>query len=107
MRLQKESKELGTQAESRIQPGVANRKLVFRLIRHEGLSHPRAIYQQRAAAEQTRFGLLVAEKTQAHANVMRARRVAKSTFHQGEMERRRMKEDLEEQLQRHCEVLSF
>ncbi|CAA7396475.1 unnamed protein product [Spirodela intermedia] len=112
MGLQKERKELGTQAESRIQPGVANRKAVIQdrkaefLIKrinedtiYKDLTQV-AIYQQRAAAEQTRFGLLVAEKTQAHANVMRARRVAKSTFHQGEMERRRMKEDLEERLQR-------
>lgn len=125
MRLQKEAKELGAQDESRIQQAAVNRKLLFkahmqrmvavqerradfltkRINRHKIYKNliQAAICQKRAADGQKRMGFLEAEKTRAHGTVMRARRVVKSIFHQREMERRRMKEDLEERLQRVCE----
>ncbi|MQM02855.1 hypothetical protein Taro_035623, partial [Colocasia esculenta] len=121
MRAEKEREELGVKVESRIQHAEANRMLILqacmqrRAIVNERKAQSllkrvnqenkykdlvrKAIYQKRAAAEKKRYGLLEAEKTRAHARVMQARLVAKSIFHQREIERRRMKEELEDRLQ--------
>ncbi|KAL4200281.1 hypothetical protein AMTRI_Chr03g148940 [Amborella trichopoda] len=58
------------------------------------------ISQKRAAAEKKRLGLIEAEKKRAHAMVMQARRVAKTVCNQREIERRKLKERLEDRLQR-------
>ena len=59
-----------------------------------------AIHQKRAAAEKKRLGLLEAEKKRACARVLQVHRVAKSVSHQREIERRRIKDQLEDRLQR-------
>ncbi|MQL83415.1 hypothetical protein Taro_015884 [Colocasia esculenta] len=122
LRVEKEREELGTKVTSRIQQAEANRMLLLQAhMQRRAAVQERtaqsllkrinrenkykecvrtAIYQKRAAAEKKRLGLLEAEKTRAHAKVMRARRVANSVCHQREIERRRMKERLEDRLQR-------
>lgn len=65
-----------------------------------------AIHQKRLAAEKKRLGLLEAEKKKARARMLQVRRVAKFVSHQREVERRKMREQLEDRLQRVC-LLSF
>ena len=50
--------------------------------------------------KQNDFGLLEAENKKAHARVLQVRHVAKSVSHQREIERRKMKDQLEDRLQR-------
>nr|XP_029122495.1 uncharacterized protein LOC105051720 isoform X2 [Elaeis guineensis] len=122
MRFEKEREELGTRVESRVQQAETNRlrlleahmqrraaaqertarSLLQRIIRENKYKEyvRSAIFQKRAAAEKKRMGLLEAEKKRAHARVMQARRVARAVCHQRESERRRMKEQLENRLQR-------
>lgn len=132
MRFEKEREELGTRVESRVQQAEANRmrlleahmqrraaaqertarSLLQRIIRENKYKEyvRSAIFQKRVAAEKKRMGLLEAEKKRAHARVMQARRVAKTVCHQRESERRRIKEQLENRLQRVCKfflLLSF
>jgi hypothetical protein len=64
-----------------------------------------AINQKRAAAEKKRMGLLEAEKRRACARVLQVQRVARSVSHQREIERRRMRDKLEDRLQR-VQILS-
>nr|DAD24283.1 TPA_asm: hypothetical protein HUJ06_025747 [Nelumbo nucifera] len=122
MRFEKEREELGTKVESRVQQAEANRMLLMKaykqrrdaakertaqsLLRrkvqeskYKECVHA-AISQKRAAAEEKRLGLLEAEKTKAHARVLQVRRVAKSVYHQREVERRILKDKLEDRLQR-------
>ncbi|XP_077225356.1 uncharacterized protein LOC143858571 [Tasmannia lanceolata] len=122
MRFEKEREELGTKVELRVQQAELNRmllrkahrqrraeaqektaKLLLQRMLHDSKYKERvriAISQKRAAAEKKRLGLLEAEKTRARARVMQARRVAKSVCHQREIERRRLKDQLEDRLQR-------
>ncbi|KAK9286117.1 hypothetical protein L1049_014498 [Liquidambar formosana] len=122
MRFEKEREELGTKVESRVQQAEANRMLMLKAYRQRRATLKErtsqsllrrmareskykervraAIYQKRAAAEKKRLGLLEAEKKRACARVLQVRRVAKSVSHQREMERRRMKDQLEDRLQR-------
>ncbi|CAA7400452.1 unnamed protein product [Spirodela intermedia] len=122
LRFKREREELGTKVNTRIQQAEANRMLLLQahLQRRAAVQErktqslitrihrenkyrecvQKAIYQKRVAAERNRLGFLEAEKTRAHAKVMRAHRVAKSVYHQRETERRKMKEQLEARLQR-------
>uniref|UniRef100_A0A5B7BA90 T-complex protein 11 n=1 Tax=Davidia involucrata TaxID=16924 RepID=A0A5B7BA90_DAVIN len=122
MRFKKERAELGTKVESRFQQAEANRMLILKAYRQQRATKKErtsqsllrrmareskykervraAIYQKRAAAERKRLGLLEAEKKRAHARVLQVRKVAKSVSHQREIERRKMKDKLEDRLQR-------
>ncbi|KAA8536558.1 hypothetical protein F0562_029036 [Nyssa sinensis] len=122
MRFKKERAELGTKVESRFQQAEANRMLILKAHRQRRATQKErtsqsllrrmareskykervrtAIYQKRAAAERKRLGLLEAEKKRAHARVLQVRKVAKFVSHQREIERRKMKDKLEDRLQR-------
>ncbi|KAG9447921.1 hypothetical protein H6P81_014049 [Aristolochia fimbriata] len=122
MRFEKEREELGTKVESRVQQAELNRMLLLeahrqrkalaqertakslsrRMIQEKKLKECMyaSICQKRASAEKKRLGLLEAEKTRARARVLEARRVANSVYHQREIQRRRMRDQLEDRLQR-------
>ncbi|WOL01261.1 hypothetical protein Cni_G09977 [Canna indica] len=122
MRFEKEREELGTKVESRVQQAEANRmrllkahiqrraaiqerttRSLLQRVNRENKYKERvcsAIYQKRAAAEKKRMGLLEAEKEKAQARVIQARRVAKTVNYKRENERRKMKEQLENRLQK-------
>ncbi|PIA40931.1 hypothetical protein AQUCO_02300007v1 [Aquilegia coerulea] len=122
MRFKSRREELGTKVESRVQKAEVNRMLLLMAHRQRRAAAKErtaqsllqrmvqerkykdcvstAIYQKRAAAERKRMGLLEAEKTRVHAKVMKVRKVAKSVYHQREIERRRMKDRLEDRLQK-------
>ncbi|KAL4279481.1 hypothetical protein GQ457_03G002880 [Hibiscus cannabinus] len=121
-RVEKEREKLGTKVESRFQQAEANRMLILkacsqrratlnerssqslsrRMVRESKYKERAraAIHQKRAAAEKNRLSLLDAEKKKACARFLQARRVAKSISHQREVERRRMRDQLEDRLQR-------
>ncbi|KAK9271264.1 hypothetical protein L1049_026854 [Liquidambar formosana] len=121
MRFEKERDELGMKLESRAQQAEENRTLLLRAYRQRRMAKKEraaqslmqrmiqeskykecvhaAIHQKREAAEKKRIGLLEAEKTRAHVRVLQARRVVKS-YSQREIERRKMKDQLEDRLQR-------
>lgn len=129
MRLEKEREALGTRVESRVQQAKANRmRLLNAYMQRRAAAHERtarslvqriiqenkykecvqlAIYQKRTAAEKKRMGLLEAERKRAQARVMQARRVAKTVCSQRESERRKMKEQLENRLQRVYDLFLF
>ncbi|KAF5936796.1 hypothetical protein HYC85_024302 [Camellia sinensis] len=120
MRFKKECAELGTKVESRVQQAEANRMLILKARRQQRATIKErasqsllrrmarenkykecvraAILQKRAAAEKKRLGLL--EKKRARARMLQARKVAKAVSHQREIERRKMKDKLEDRLQR-------
>uniref|UniRef100_A0A1D1YR82 T-complex protein 11 n=1 Tax=Anthurium amnicola TaxID=1678845 RepID=A0A1D1YR82_9ARAE len=121
MRFEKEREELGMKVESRMQHAEANRilllqtrmqrialvqekkaqsllKQINREKKYKDLVRA-ATYQKRVAAEKKRLGLLETEKTRARAKIIQACRVAKFVCQQREIERR-MKEELEDRLQR-------
>ncbi|KAK1322927.1 hypothetical protein QJS10_CPA02g00739 [Acorus calamus] len=122
LRCEKEREELVSKVESRVQQAEANRKLLLKAYKQRRAAAQErkaqlllqrvvcenkykecvrsAIYQKRAAAEKKRLGILEAERTRAHARVAQVQRVAKSVYHQRETERRRMKDQLEDRLQR-------
>ncbi|XP_073270734.1 uncharacterized protein [Primulina huaijiensis] len=122
MRFKQERDELGTKAKMRVQKAEANRLLILRSYRQRRASVKErtsqsllrqmareskykervraAIFQKRAAAEKKRLGLLEAEKRRAHARSMQVQRVANILTHQRDMERREMKNKLEDRLQR-------
>ncbi|GAV61186.1 Tcp11 domain-containing protein [Cephalotus follicularis] len=122
LRFEKERQNLGTKVESRVQKAEANRMLILKaysqrratlkerssqsLVRRmtrESKYKERvhaAINQRRADAERKRLGLLELEKKRARARFLLVRRIAKSVSHQREVERRRMRDQLEDRLQR-------
>ncbi|KAF5193254.1 T-complex protein, partial [Thalictrum thalictroides] len=122
MRFKSRREELGTKVQSRVQKAEVNRMLLLMAHRQRRAAVKErtaqsllqrmveerkykdcvstAIYQKRAAAERKRMGLLEAEKTRVHAKVMKVRKVAKSVYHQREIDRRRMKDRLEDRLQK-------
>ncbi|PPD89857.1 hypothetical protein GOBAR_DD13204 [Gossypium barbadense] len=122
MRFEKEREKLGTKVQSRVQQAEANRMLILeaysqrratlrerssqsllrRMARESKYKElvRAAIHQKRAAAEKKRLGLLEAEKKKACARISQVKRVAKSISHQREIERRTMKDQLEDRLQR-------
>ncbi|RZC54087.1 hypothetical protein C5167_012946 [Papaver somniferum] len=122
LRYEKEREKLGTKVESRVQQAEENRMLLLkaRRQRRAAVKERRdqsllqrmvqeskykecvraSICQKRAAAEKKRLGLLEAEKRRTHARLMQVKRVAKFVNHQREIERRRIKDQLEDRLQR-------
>lgn len=122
MRFKKERAELGTKVESRVQQAEANRLLILKahkqrraklkertsesLLRRMARENKykecvhAAIFQKRAAAEKKRLGLLEAEKRRARARMLQVQKVAKSVSYQREIERRKMKDNLENRLQK-------
>jgi hypothetical protein len=126
-RFERERERLGTKVELRVQQAEANRMLMLKAYRQrratlkertsQSLLRRRAreskykervraaINQKRAAAEMKRMGLLEAEKKRACARLLQVQRVARSVSHQREIERRRMRDKLEDRLQR-VQILS-
>ncbi|GMI83622.1 hypothetical protein like AT1G22930 [Hibiscus trionum] len=122
MRFEKEREKLGTKLQSRVQQAEANRMLIFkaysqrratlkerssqsllrRMTRESKYKEcvSAALHQKRAAAEEKRLGLLEAEKKKARTRFLQVQRVAKSISHQHEVERRSMRGQLEDRLQR-------
>lgn len=122
VRVKKECAELGTKVELRVRQAETNRmrilkayrqrratlrertseSLIRRLARESKYKERvcAAISQKRAAAEQKRLGLLEADMEKAHARLLQVRKVAKLVSQQREIERRRLRESLEDKLQR-------
>ncbi|KAL5789712.1 hypothetical protein ACOSQ2_004600 [Xanthoceras sorbifolium] len=122
MRFEREREMLGSKVKSRVQQAELNRMLILntynqrraklkerssqsllRRMARENKYKERvraAIHQKRVAAEKKRLGLLEAEKKKARARVLQVRRVAKLVSNQREVERRRMRDQLEDRLQR-------
>ncbi|KAL2893496.1 T-complex protein 11-like protein [Bienertia sinuspersici] len=122
MRVEKERGELGMKVESRVQQAEANRMRILRSRRQRRAARKErtsqslmrrsiqeskykecvraAIYQKRVAAERKRLGLLEAERSKAHARLMRVQRAANFVYNQREMERIKKREQLEDRLQR-------
>lgn len=122
MRYQKEREKLGSKVQSRVQQAEANRMRMLKAYRQRRATLKErssqsllrkmarenkykecvraAIQQKRVAAEKKRLGLLEAEKKRARARMLQVRRVAKSVSHQREIERRRIRDQLEDRLQR-------
>lgn len=122
MRHEKEREKLGSKVELRFQQAEANRMLMLkaykqrratlkerssqsllRKMARENKYKERvraAIQQKRVAAENKRLGYLEAEKKRARARMLQVHRVAKSVSHQREVERRRIRDQLENRLQR-------
>ncbi|XP_042483038.1 uncharacterized protein LOC122063393 [Macadamia integrifolia] len=122
MRFEKEREELGTKVESRVQQAEENRMLILKAYKQRrALAKERtaqsllrrmvqeskykervrtAISQKRAAAEKKRLGLLEAEKTRARARVLLVRKVAMSVYQEREIERSKLKDKLENRIQR-------
>ncbi|XP_011657543.1 uncharacterized protein LOC101216796 isoform X2 [Cucumis sativus] len=121
-RKQEEREKLGKEVATRAKQAEANRMLIQKayrqrrasLMERSSMSLVRkmtwenkyrervraAISQKRAAAEKKRLGLLEAEIKRARARVLQARRVAKSVSQQREVERRKMRDKLEDRMQR-------
>ncbi|CAN6458474.1 unnamed protein product [Victoria cruziana] len=122
LKYEREREQLGSKVESRVQQAEMNRmQLVEAEKQRRAAAQERmaqsllqrmqnqdrykerinaAICQKRAAAEEKRLGLLEAEKTRARATFLQARRIAKSVCCQREIERRKLKDKLEDRLQR-------
>ncbi|KAI3774489.1 hypothetical protein L1987_49047 [Smallanthus sonchifolius] len=122
VRVKKECAELGTKVELRVRQAEMNRMRILkayrqrratlrerssqsltRRIARESKHKERvvaAISQKRAAAERKRLGLLEADMERAHARLLQVRKVAKLVTQQREIERRRLRESLEDKLQR-------
>lgn len=128
-RKEKEREELGKEVATRAQQAEANRMLILKAYRQRRATlmerssmslvrkmawenkykeHVRAaISQKRAAAEKKRLGLLEAEMKRARARVLEARRVAMSVSQQRELERMKMRDKLEDRMQRVCMLISI
>ncbi|XP_022867788.1 uncharacterized protein LOC111387460 [Olea europaea var. sylvestris] len=122
MRLRKKRAELSTKVEMRVQQAEANRMLILKAYKQRRATLKErtsqsllrrmakeskykervctAICQKRAAAEKKRLALLEAEKRRVRARVLEVRKVARSISHQREIERKEMKNKLEDRLQR-------
>lgn len=124
MRFEKERDELGNKVESRVQRAELNRSLLLKacwqrkaakkerisqLLMRRVMQESKyrecvraAIYQKRAAAEKKRLGLLEAERSKARARVLQVKQIANSVFSQREIERIRLKDQLEDRLEKVC-----
>ncbi|KAF3787921.1 T-complex protein [Nymphaea thermarum] len=122
VRYEREREVLGSKVESRVQQAEMNRMQLLeaekqrRAAAQERMAQSllqrmhnqdrykerinAAICQKRAAAEEKRLELLEAEKTRARATFMQARKVAKSVCCRREIERRKLKDKLEDRIQR-------
>jgi len=122
MRFEKEREELETRVESRVRQAEENRMRLLhadmqkraalkertaRSLVQKATSESKymeqvrsAISQKRAAAEKKRLRLLEAEKTKAQARLLRIQKAAMTVCSQRESERRKLKEQLDNKLQR-------
>ncbi|OEL18748.1 hypothetical protein BAE44_0020234 [Dichanthelium oligosanthes] len=122
MRFEKEREELETRVESRVRQAEENRLRLLhadmqkraalkertaRSLVQKATSESKymeqvrsAILQKRAAAEKKRLRLLEAEKTKAQARLLRIQKAAMTVCSQRETERRKLKEQLDNKLQR-------
>ncbi|RLN07810.1 uncharacterized protein C2845_PM11G07900 [Panicum miliaceum] len=122
MRFEKEREEFGMRVESRVRQAEKNRMelLHARLQRRAALEERTksffvqrltwenkyrervrsAILQKRTAAEKRRSGLLESEKRRAHGRLLQVQLAAKTASYQKETERGKLKEQLEDKLQR-------
>ncbi|KAJ8560188.1 hypothetical protein K7X08_004246 [Anisodus acutangulus] len=122
MRFEKERDELGNKVESRAQRAELNRRLLLKACgqrkaaKKERISQSltrrvmqerkyrecvrAAIHQKRAAAEKKRLGLLEEERSKARARILQVKRIANSVYSQREIERIRLKDQLEDRLQK-------
>jgi len=128
MRFEKEREELETRVESRVRQAEENRMRLLhadmqkraalkertaRSLVRKATSESKymeqvrsAISQKRAAAEKKRLRLLEAEKTKAQARLLRIQKAAMTVCSRRESERRKLKEQLDNKLQRVC-ILNF
>jgi len=128
MRFEKEREELETRVESRVRQAEENRMRLLhadmqkraalkertaRSLVQKATSESKymeqvrsAISQKRAAAEKKRLRLLEAEKTKAQARLLRIQKAAMTVCSRRESERRKLKEQLDNKLQRVC-ILNF
>uniref|UniRef100_A0A2C9V7N5 T-complex protein 11 n=1 Tax=Manihot esculenta TaxID=3983 RepID=A0A2C9V7N5_MANES len=122
----RERERLGTKVELQVQQAEANRMLILKANRQrratqkermsqsllrrmarEGKYKERvhaAIIQKRAAAERKRLGFLEAENKRACARVLQVRQVSNSVCHQREIERGRMRDQLEAAKESHLSI---
>ncbi|KAJ0644932.1 putative T-complex 11 protein [Helianthus annuus] len=122
VRVKKECAELGTKVELRARQAETNRMRILRAYRQRRATLRErtsqsltrriareskykecvgaAISQKRAAAEKKRLELLEADMERAHARLLQVRKVAKFVSQKREIERRRLRESLEDKLQR-------
>ena len=123
-RFEREREELGMRVESRVRQAEKNRMelLHARLQRRAALEERTkrffvqrltwenkyrervrsAIQQKRTAAEKRRSGLLESEKRRAQGRLLQVQLAAKTASNQKETERGKLKEQLEDKLQRVC-----
>ncbi|CAE6128878.1 unnamed protein product [Arabidopsis arenosa] len=121
-RVEKERDELESKVEERVLKAEKNRMLLFKAMAQRRAAKRQraaqslmkkavqetrykesvraAIYQKRAAAESKRMGILEAERRRANARLTRVFGAASSVQNQKEAERKKMKDRLEERLQR-------
>ncbi|XP_059299444.1 uncharacterized protein LOC132052096 isoform X2 [Lycium ferocissimum] len=122
MRFEKERDELGNKVESRALRAELNRRLLLKACKQRKAAKKErisqlltrrvmqeskyrecvraAIHRKRAAAEKKRLGLLEAERSKAHARILQVKRIANSVISQREIERIRLKDQLEDRLQK-------
>ncbi|KAK1414663.1 hypothetical protein QVD17_30412 [Tagetes erecta] len=122
LRVKKECTELGTKVELRVNQAETNRMRILKAHRQRRATLRErtsqsiirriaseskykecvdaAISRKRAAAEKKRLELLEADMERAHARLLQVRKVSKFISHKREIERRRLRESLEDKLQR-------
>ncbi|KAH0660652.1 hypothetical protein KY285_029259 [Solanum tuberosum] len=121
MRFEKERDELGNKVESRAQRAELNRRVLLKCRQRKAAKRERisqlltrrvmqeskyrecvqaAIHQKRAAAEKKRLGFLEAERSKARARILQVKQIANSVYSQREIERIRLKDQLENRLQK-------
>ncbi|XP_006356507.1 uncharacterized protein [Solanum tuberosum] len=121
MRFEKERDELGNKVESRAQRAELNRRVLLKCRQWKAAKRERisqlltrrvmqeskyrecvraAIHRKRAAAEKKRLGFLEAERSKARARILQVKQIANSVYSQREIERIRLKDQLENRLQK-------
>ncbi|XP_015079478.1 uncharacterized protein LOC107023331 isoform X3 [Solanum pennellii] len=121
MRFEKERDELGNKVESRAQRAELNRRVLLKCRQRKAAKRERisqlltrrvmqeskyrecvgaAIHRKRAAAEKKRLGFLEAERSKARARIVQVKQIANSVYRQREIERIRLKDQLENRLQK-------
>ncbi|XP_049409218.1 uncharacterized protein LOC125872532 isoform X1 [Solanum stenotomum] len=121
MRFEKERDELGNKVESRAQRAELNRRVLLKCRQRKAEKRERisqlltrrvmqeskyrecvraAIHRKRAAAEKKRLGFLEAERSKARARILQVKQIANSVYSQREIERIRLKDQLENRLQK-------
>lgn len=121
MRFEKERDELGNKVESRAQRAELNRRVLLKCRQRKAAKRERisqlltrrvmqeskyrdcvraAIHRKRAAAEKKRLGFVEAERSKARARILQVKQIANSVYSQREIERIRLKDQLENRLEK-------